>query len=148
MSAYPVPTSLSPSRITSYESCPLKFRFVNIEGLPEPPGIHAVKGNVVHRALELLFNLTPSERSRDAAHRFMATAREEYEPTYDITGLKLSETALRDFWSECSDLVDGYLAMEDPREVRDVEQEIFVTADLGEFSIRGYVDREIGRAHV
>ncbi len=141
MTVYPVPTTLSPSRITSYESCPLKFRFVNIEQLPEPPGIHAVKGNVVHRALELLFHLEPNERSRDAAHRFMATAREEYEPTYDITGLNLSESALRDFWSECSDLVDGYLAMEDPREVRDVEQEIYVTASLGEFSIRGYVDR-------
>ena len=141
MSVFPVPTTLSPSRISSFENCPLQFRFASVEGLPQPPGIHAVKGNVVHRALELLFGLERAERTRDAAHKFMGVAREEYEPTYEITGLNLTDAQLHSFWSECSDLVDGYLAMEDPREVHGVEQEIFVTADLGPFALRGYVDR-------
>ena len=32
---FPVPTSLSPSRVESFTNCPLQFRFASIERLPE-----------------------------------------------------------------------------------------------------------------
>ena len=34
--AFPVPTSLSPSRVEAFTSCPLAFRFSTIDRLPEP----------------------------------------------------------------------------------------------------------------
>ena len=52
---FPVPTSLSPSRVESFLSCPMAFRFASIEKLPEPPSVHTTRGSLVHRALELLF---------------------------------------------------------------------------------------------
>ena len=54
--AYTVPMSLSPSRVGSFTSCPMQFRFSSIQKLPEPPGIATTKGTIVHRALELLFD--------------------------------------------------------------------------------------------
>ena len=69
---YPVPTSLSPSRMEAFTSCPLAFRFLSIERLPEPPSIHSTRGSLVHRALELLF-VNPPER------RGSADARAAYE---------------------------------------------------------------------
>jgi len=138
---YPAPVSLSPSRVSSFQECALKFRFSSIENLPQPPGIHAVKGNVVHRALELLMALEPSQRTAPAAHESMVAARAEYETVYDFTGLNLVPAQAAKFWDECSALIDGYLAMEDPTEIKDIEMELWVETPLEGFSIRGYIDR-------
>ena len=68
--------SLSPSRVESFLSCPLAFRFVNIDMLPEPPAPHSTKGSLVHRALELLFASPAAERTREAGAAALATAIE------------------------------------------------------------------------
>lgn len=60
---FDVPSTLSPSRISSFENCPLQFRFANLQGLPQPPQVHLVRGNAVHRALELLFGDEPAART-------------------------------------------------------------------------------------
>lgn len=138
---YPVPVTLSPSRVSSFQDCALQFRFSNIQNLPQPPGIHAVKGNVVHRALELLLALDAHERTEIAAHEFMAKAQREYELMYDFTGLNLTPEQAGKFWKECADLINGYLKMEDPRSVNSIEIELWVEAPLDGFSIRGYIDR-------
>jgi putative RecB family exonuclease len=138
---FPVPITLSPSRVSSFQDCALQFRFASIQKLPQPPGIHAVKGNVVHRALELLLALEPDNRTEHAAHELMAEAQREYESLYDFTGLNLTPEQSDKFWKECSGLIDGYLKMEDPRGVNGIEIELWVEAPLNGFAIRGYVDR-------
>lgn len=141
MSAFTVPDTLSPSRVSSFQDCPLQFRFSAIQGLPQPPGIHAVKGNVVHRALELLLSHDPERRDRELAHDSLTQARNEFAPTYDFTGLQLSDKAAETFWRDCSSLIDGYLRMEDPQTIRAAELELWVEAPLGPIRVRGYVDR-------
>ena len=70
---YPVPTSLSPSRVEAFTSCPMAFRFASIERLPESPSPHTTKGSLVHRVLELLFTHpgrpAPSRLRRAASSR-------------------------------------------------------------------------------
>jgi len=66
MTEWPIPEALSPSSTSTFQNCPLQFRFQNIQKLPQPPSVAAVKGNVVHRALELLFGL---EQQRSHLHR-------------------------------------------------------------------------------
>ena len=83
MTTWPIPEALSPSSTSTFQNCPLQFRFQNIQKLPQPPSVAAVKGNVVHRALELLFGLEPALRTEEAALAFAQTARTEFEPTYD-----------------------------------------------------------------
>ena len=61
--ALPVPYGLSPSKVESFKSCALAFRFSAIHRLPEPPSPYATKGTLVHRALELLFQ-EPPRRAR------------------------------------------------------------------------------------
>jgi len=141
MSTFDTPNSLSPSRANSFQDCPLQFRFASIQGLPQPPGFHAVKGNVVHRALELLLRLSAPERTREAARDAMSSSRHEYEPKYDFVGLNLDDSAAREFWTDCGRLVDAYFDLEDPATLDDVELELRVEAPLGTFSVRGIVDR-------
>ena len=141
MTTWPIPEALSPSSTSTFQDCPLKFRFQNIQKLPQPPSVAAVKGNVVHRALELLFGLEPALRTEEAALAFAQTARAEFEPTYDITGLNLNETQLEAFWKDCDALVKSYLRMEDPKSVNVVDLELWVQAPINDFGLRGYVDR-------
>jgi hypothetical protein len=72
-SAYPdgmpleLPTSLSPSKVSTFTDCALAFRFSSIDKLPEPPSIPATKGTLVHAALERLFDLAADDRTVAAA---------------------------------------------------------------------------------
>jgi len=138
---YPVPTSLSPSRVSSFTSCPMQFRFSSIERLPEPPGRAATKGSVVHRALELLFVRAPAARTPAALRVDLATALAEFTTDPDYVGLRLDESAATAFAVECEDLVDKYFAMEDPTRVREIGLELWMEAPVGDLSLRGIIDR-------
>ena len=48
----PPPLRLSFSRVDTYESCPLKYRFSYIDELPGVPGPHLSWGSSIHSALE------------------------------------------------------------------------------------------------
>ena len=133
--------SLSPSRVESFLSCPLAFRFVNIDMLPEPPAPHSTKGSLVHRALELLFASPAAERTREAGAAALATAIDEYRQLHDFTGLNLSAKEADQFFADAGALVDGYFAMEDPTTITDIGLELRLQANIGELTLRGIIDR-------
>lgn len=138
---YPVPTSLSPSRMEAFTSCPLAFRFTSIEGLPEPPMLHSTKGSLVHRALELLFVNPPDRRTVTEARIAYERAVAEYEQLPDLVDLHLSteehDELVADGWA----LVESYLQMEDPAAVRTIGLELWMEADVGDLRLRGIIDR-------
>src|SRR3954447_5352039 len=65
--ALSLPTSLSPSKVSSFTECALAFRFSAIDRLPDPPTVATVKGTLVHSTLERLMLLEPSERTPESA---------------------------------------------------------------------------------
>jgi putative RecB family exonuclease len=140
-SPWAVPTSLSPSRVESFLSCPLAFRFSSIEKLPDLPTVATTRGSLVHRALELLFLEPAPERTRDALDRSVEAAIVEYRshPDFTLLGLGESETAVFD--DECRVLAANYLTMEDPTSVRDIGLELRLEAPIGDLTLRGIIDR-------
>jgi putative RecB family exonuclease len=138
---YDVPTSLSPSRVDAFVTCPLAFRFSSIERLPEPPSPHTTKGSLVHRALELLFVQPAPERTPAAAHDALEVAIAEYREHPDFTLLGLDAVEVERFEADCRALVDGYLGMEDPSTVREIGLELRLEAQVGDLSLRGIIDR-------
>jgi putative RecB family exonuclease len=138
---FPVPMSLSPSRVSSFTSCPMQFRFSSIEKLPEPPGVATTKGTIVHRALELLFVRRPAERTPEALTADMTAALDEYRTHPDYLGLGLTGDAVEAFDVACHALVDKYFAMEDPTAVREIGLELWMEAPVGDLTLRGIIDR-------
>lgn len=136
-----VPTSLSPSRVEAFTSCPLAFRFSSIEKLPEPPTVHTAKGTLVHRALELLFTRPAAERDRDLAHQSLDLAIAEMRDDPEFSLLDLDADAQTAFFADAADLVDRYLALEDPTAVRDIGLELRLEAQVGDLTLRGIIDR-------
>ncbi|MEJ7774329.1 MAG: PD-(D/E)XK nuclease family protein, partial [Nocardioidaceae bacterium] len=69
--------SLSPSRAGDFLSCPLLYRFRTIDRLPEPFSPDALRGTVVHKVLEQLFDLPAELRTPEHAHDLLGPAWEQ-----------------------------------------------------------------------
>ena len=136
-----VPTSLSPSRVESFLSCPLAFRFSSIEKLPDLPSVAATRGSLVHRALELLFLSPAADRTPQALDVAVEAAIAEYRTDPDFTLLDLTPEQTAKFDAECRELATNYLEMEDPTQVREIGLELRLEAAVGELTLRGIIDR-------
>jgi putative RecB family exonuclease len=137
----PLPTSLSPSKVSSFTDCALAFRFSAIDRLPEPPSLAATRGTLVHAALERLFTLEPIERTRAVADTCLADALQAMQDDPELVGLELDEAALADLHEEARTLLDRYFRLEDPSTIQPIGLELKLELDLGDVRLRGIIDR-------
>ncbi|HVT42729.1 MAG TPA: PD-(D/E)XK nuclease family protein [Acidimicrobiales bacterium] len=137
------PRTLTPSKVTAFTNCPLAFRFSQIERLPEPPSPPAVKGTLVHGALEGLFwNHPAGARTPEAAaaelERAWQAMRQDDEEFAQL-GLDLDEAER--FLADARTLVDNYFRLEDPNASRTVGVELGVETVVDGMRLRGIIDR-------
>ena len=138
----PLPTSLSPSKVSSFKDCALAFRFSAIDRLPEPPSPWAAKGTLVHRALELLFwEEEPGDRTIEAALAKLDRARDEILGGDEFGGLGLASEEEAEFVADAETLVRNYFELEDPNRIRVIGTELRLEAPLGSLTLRGIIDR-------
>lgn len=142
----PLPSSLSPSKVSSFTDCALAFRFSNIDRLSQPPSLPASTGTLVHRALERLFwHFPASDRSPAKGLAQLELAWAELASDPEFTGLHLDEAAEAEMLADAATLVGNYFALEDPRTVRAIGVELRLEARMGSLQLRGIIDRlEIG----
>jgi putative RecB family exonuclease len=140
--SFPLPTGLSPSKVSSFKDCALAFRLSAIDHLPEPPSPWAVKGTLVHRALELLFwELDPGQRSLDAGLERLQRAWVEAHEDPEFIGLALEPDEEAEFLADAEILVRNAFELEDPNEVRVLGTELRLEVQLGTLKLRGIIDR-------
>lgn len=138
----PLPSSLSPSKVSSFKDCALAFRLSVIDRIPEPPSPHAAKGTLVHRALELLmWEEEPAGRTREAARARLERAVPEILDGDEYAGLDLDPQERADFVADAATLVDNYFRLEDPTEVRVLGTELRMSVQLGSLKLSGIIDR-------
>jgi putative RecB family exonuclease len=139
--AFPVPRSLSPSKVSSFTDCALAFRFSVIDRLPDPPTIATNRGTLVHAALERLHVLAPAERTPAAARACLDAAATELRTDPEYLSLGLDDEAAAAFRAEAAVLVDNYFRLEDPTRVRAIGLELKVEAEIDGIRLRGIIDR-------
>ena len=144
--ALELPTSLSPSKVSTFTDCALSFRFSAIDKIPQPPTVATVKGTLVHSALERLLALEASERTVEAAVRCLADASSELDqdPEWEQLGLSADEQAV--FFREADVLVHKYFDIEDPQLIEPIGLELHVEHQLqvkngSSVTLRGIIDR-------
>ena len=138
----PLPSSLSPSKVSTFRDCALAFRFSAIDRLSEPPTVHTLKGTLVHRALERLFWHHPvGARSEEAALAELEVAWQELAEGDELAVLDLDEEGAGRFLADARSLVQGYLRLEDPDTVTPVGVELTLEARVGGLLLRGIIDR-------
>jgi len=135
--------SLSPSRAGDFKQCPLLFRFRVIDRLAERPSSAAVRGTVVHRALEQVFDVPAPQRTVEHARSLLAPALAEVVAGRpDVSDLFHEDGSEQAWLAEAERLVGRWFELEDPTRLepdgREVRVEHRVAEDL---VLRGIVDR-------
>lgn len=141
MSDYAPPTTLSPSRIDSFLSCPLAFRFSSLDGLFDPPTEATVRGTMVHQALEYFYASPSTQRTAEQLHTAVDQMLDEYQSNEDVLYLGLTGESYTNLGNECRQLALNTLDMEDPQLVDPVGLELRVEATFGNVTLRGIIDR-------
>jgi putative RecB family exonuclease len=140
--AFDPPRTLTPSKVTAFTNCPLAFRFSVIERRPEPPSPHAVKGTLVHSALEGLFwNHAGARRTRAAAGHELERAWAALATDPEFKELALDESEATSFLADANKLIDNYFRLEDPTTVHTIGVELGVEVEEDGLRIRGIIDR-------
>jgi len=140
--SFALPSTLTPSKISSFTSCPLSFRFSVVERLPEVSSPAAVKGTLVHRALQLLFSEREAgHRDRLEAESALLRAWDEMRTDTEVTQLALPEAEQDTFLRDASLLLDRYYELEDPNSVTPVGLELDLRVALEGMVLRGIIDR-------
>lgn len=137
----PLPSSLSPSKVSSFKDCALAFRFSAIDRLPEPPAPAAMKGTLVHRALELLFVSPAPTRTSEHAHQCLAVATAEMRAGDEWAELGLDEEAATAFIDDATVMLGRYFSLEDPTQVEPIGLELKLAVEVGGVLLRGIIDR-------
>jgi putative RecB family exonuclease len=119
----------------------MAFRFSAVERIPESPSPHAVKGTLVHRALELLFARPGPQRTQEAGAADLARAVSELQSSPDWELLGLSEPAQEAFLADARAMVERYFAIEDPRAVQAIGVELRLEAKTLGLTLHGVIDR-------
>ncbi|WP_435743884.1 RecB family exonuclease [Nocardioides sp. SYSU DS0663] len=136
--------ALSPSRAGDFLTCPLLYRFRSIDRLPEPSSRDQVRGTVVHKVLEDLFDLPAGERTPAQARQMLepAWARlRDADPGFgELFGDEGPEVA--GWLSSCAEALDRYFTLEDPRRLEPAAREEYVESLLdSRLLLRGFIDR-------
>ncbi|PUA79322.1 RecB family exonuclease [Nocardioides currus] len=136
--------ALSPSRASDFMTCPLMYRYRTIDRLPERPSLDAVRGTVVHKVLEDLFDLPAVDRTSDRAAELLVPSwdalREQAPELDEMFGGEGVDVA--GWLASCREVLARYFTLEDPRRLEPAERELYVEALLdSKLLLRGFVDR-------
>jgi putative RecB family exonuclease len=135
--------ALSPSRAADFRSCPLLYRFRTVDRLPEPPSPAAVRGTVVHKVLEQLFDLPSLDRTPERADDLVQGAWEAVLAAEPAAAEMFGEDArVGDWLASCHEVLRRYFSLEDPRRLEPAHREEYVETLLdSRLLLRGIVDR-------
>lgn len=131
---------LSPSKITTFLQCPLKFKWTYVEPKPQPPAPQLIRGNFVHSIIEALIGLPAEQRTIEKARELARTIwLREY--AREAAPLNLDKKAESEFKWEAWWCVENYFKLEDPTQVNPLGLERWVKGKVGAGKVRGKVDR-------
>jgi putative RecB family exonuclease len=139
--ALELPSRLSPSKMSTFKDCALAFRFSAIDHLPEPPSPAAMRGSLVHSALEKLYVLPAPERTLDAALGCLDEAATEFRGLEEFAELQLSAEDEPAFFAEADRLVRNALILEDPTTIHPIGIELRLEVELEGLRLIGIIDR-------
>jgi putative RecB family exonuclease len=136
--------AISPSRASDFMTCPLLYRYRTIDRLPEEPSADALRGTLVHKELEDVFDLpaeTPTpERARDLLVPTWESLLEHEPELAELFGDEGPDVA--EWLTSCRSVLDRYFTLEDPRRLEPAERELYVEALLdSKLLLRGVVVR-------
>lgn len=140
-----IPSSLTPSKVSSFRECAYAFRLAVIDRVPQPINSLTFKGTLAHRCLDrLYFDHAPENRT-------IENAREIFENIWDDALSNGELEYLEECENGCSDLdfiykdtlflIEQDFVAEDPKKVTAIGTELQLETRVGDMTLRGIIDR-------
>ena len=145
MTVLPLPSSLSPSRLTEFRNCPLSFQFSAINRIrADYRTDNAVAGTLTHAALEGFYRRPGPERTEQALLEELALALKRC-PDEEFGGdvARVEEFVATEWPAKTADMAMRVFDIEDPARTEVLELEVKIHADLQGVPIRGVIDRVV-----
>lgn len=122
---------LSPSKLSTFLTCPQRYEYKYVQFLEEESGQAAINGSCIHEALEWLYELQPEVRTLSKALMLLE----------DVWGT-WPEGPIAPDLERCQELVWNLFDLEDPTTVNCRRTEMDLTLDwFGDHQLRGIIDR-------
>ncbi|MDA9675410.1 PD-(D/E)XK nuclease family protein [Candidatus Actinomarina] len=133
--------NLSPSRASQFKTCPMQFKFSNVDKIKEPTNLVQAKGTTVHQALEDLYDLPNDQRTPEVLYDLFRKAWSNVRGNDEHVNLFDSIEDEREWGQEGLNLLHNYLKLEDPQKLEPLEQERWVRGSIEDLNLRGILDR-------
>lgn len=133
------PEYLSPSSISTFHQCPLKYKFSRIDGMSEPPTEHTLLGNFVHEILENFYALDPSMRTMANARVLAHDIWGKYSD--DVAKILRFEQELKSFRWRAWWCVENLLKIELPEIMHFDGIETALDHEVDGVRVKGFIDR-------
>lgn len=142
MSKFTPPAYLSPSSMSTFEQCPLKFKFAKLDLLPDEPSEATLLGNFVHSVLEDFYALEPAHRTAPVAKELAKQIWHEFGwEERVIPWIPSGPDSLRSFRWNAWWCIENLWKIEDPEKVTPTGIELELNGDLGGVTLKGFIDR-------
>lgn len=134
------PKYLSPSSISTFQQCPLRYRYSRIDRMPEPSTSAQVLGSMAHEVLELLMAMPAEERTLAAARAILL---EQWDIKWrdEVHDLNLSDYDNHMLRWQVWKCVQNYFELEDPATVTLDGIECRLEAPIADVPVLGILDR-------
>lgn len=140
----PIPSSLTPTKVSSFRECALAFKLAVIDKIPQPTNVWTFRGSLAHRVLDrFYFELPQGERDRTAAQRIFEEewralkGRQDWESLFGDATEAERDAFKVGTWT----IIEGDFVVEDPNSVHVLGTEIMLEAKVGGVTLRGIIDR-------
>ena len=135
------PENLSPVSAETFDQCPRRWRFQNVDGIPTIPSAKAQAGSFADRVLEMVMTQPADKRTTDEARRLARDVWPEIEQSEDFVALGLDDEQAKQFRWHAWRSVEGIWALEDPADVQVESTEREMSATLAGVPFKGTVNR-------
>jgi len=136
-----LPRSLSPSRLSDFQTCPRRYQYASIERIPQPASYASAKGRFAHYVFEQLFKLRADERTIERAREFVPSAVEAILTDDVRTDIAMDDAMMNRLLQETEEIITTYFRMEDPTSVTSEGVELRLGATVDGAPLFGILDR-------
>ncbi len=137
----PLPASLSPSRLSDFQTCPRRYQYASVERLPQPASYASAKGRFVHYVFEQLHQLPREERTIERARQFVPDAIAEVLTEEVRREINLDDAMMDRLLRETESMIASYFTMEDPTTVDHEGVELRIGVEVEGAPLYGILDR-------
>lgn len=134
-----LPGRVSPSQVSTYESCPLRYFFATVLGWREGSTTWTVAGNLVHDTFEALYRLPAADRGPERARTLLGDIAQAAFAEPETAAFSRNEEVAHRAQSS----IENLYVLESPTELTVVGEDLEapVDADLAGVRFGGRLDR-------